>query len=179
MPTNKILLLFAHPAQGCSEVNLPMFQAASGIDGITCIDLYALYPKHNIDVALEQERLRQHNIIIFLFPLYWYSTPALLKDWMDLVLEYGFARCTLFRHWQYLPREQPWTKNGLMLILPSGDNYYNHFSPIPLILIRRKRLNTLAGILTNWFMTRRWQFTLFKHLFTFAQLSLLCPSPNG
>ncbi len=91
MQTNKILLLFAHPAQDRSEVNLPIFQAASAIDGITCVDLYALYPKHDIDIRLEQERLRRHNIIIFLFPLYWYSTPALLKDWMDLVLEYDFA----------------------------------------------------------------------------------------
>jgi putative NADPH-quinone reductase len=24
-------------------------------------------------------------------PLYWYSTPAILKEWQDLVLEYGFA----------------------------------------------------------------------------------------
>ena len=91
MDNNKILLLFAHPAQDRSEVNIPIFRAASAIDGVTGIDLYGLYPKHDIDVALEQEQLRQHNIIIFLFPLYWYSTPALLKDWMDLVLEYGFA----------------------------------------------------------------------------------------
>ncbi len=26
-----------------------------------------------------------------MFPLYWYSTPAILKEWQDLVLEYGFA----------------------------------------------------------------------------------------
>ena len=91
MNKNSILLLFAHPAQDRSEVNLPIFQAASTMDNVTCIDLYASYPTHNIDVGLEQTRLRQHDIIIFLFPLYWYSTPAILKDWMDLVLEYGFA----------------------------------------------------------------------------------------
>jgi putative NADPH-quinone reductase len=26
-----------------------------------------------------------------MFPLYWYSTPAIFKEWQDLVLEYGFA----------------------------------------------------------------------------------------
>lgn len=88
---NKVLVLFAHPAQDHSEVNLPMFKAAQNTENVTCIDLYGLYPTHDIDVAVEQERLRQHDIIIFLFPLYWYSTPAILKDWMDLVLEYGFA----------------------------------------------------------------------------------------
>jgi glutathione-regulated potassium-efflux system ancillary protein KefG len=30
-------------------------------------------------------------VIVFMFPLYWYSTPAILKEWQDLVLEYGFA----------------------------------------------------------------------------------------
>lgn len=88
---NKVLILFAHPAQDHSEVNLPMFEAAQNTENVTCIDLYGLYPTHDIDVAVEQERLRQHDIVIFLFPLYWYSTPAILKDWMDLVLEYGFA----------------------------------------------------------------------------------------
>ena len=89
--TNKVLILFAHPAQDRSEVNLPMFEAATDVDHVSCIDLYRLYPTHNIDVGVEQERLKEHDIVIFLFPLYWYSTPAILKDWMDLVLEYNFA----------------------------------------------------------------------------------------
>jgi putative NADPH-quinone reductase len=28
---------------------------------------------------------------LFQFPLYWYSTPSLLKEWQDLVLQHGFA----------------------------------------------------------------------------------------
>jgi hypothetical protein len=28
---------------------------------------------------------------LFQHPLYWYSTPAILKEWQDLVLEHGFA----------------------------------------------------------------------------------------
>jgi putative NADPH-quinone reductase len=35
--------------------------------------------------------LRDHDVIVFMFPVYWYSTPAILKEWQDLVLEYGFA----------------------------------------------------------------------------------------
>ncbi len=30
-------------------------------------------------------------MILFQFPLFWYSTPSLLKEWLDLVLEHGFA----------------------------------------------------------------------------------------
>ncbi len=89
--TRKILLLFAHPAQTRSEVNLPLFKAAKDMPNITPIDLYAEYPQHRINIDREQQRLRDHQVIIFQFPLYWYSTPSILKEWQDLVLEYGFA----------------------------------------------------------------------------------------
>lgn len=89
--SKKILLLFAHPSQSNSEVNVPMFEMAKSLPHVTCIDLYAEYPKYNINVRKEQERLIEHDVIIFQFPLYWYSTPAILKEWQDLVLEYGFA----------------------------------------------------------------------------------------
>ena len=87
----KILLLFAHPSPERSEVNVPLFQAALTIDNVTGVDLYREYPTFRIDVDREQKRLGEHDVVIFLFPLYWYSTPALLKEWQDLVLEYGFA----------------------------------------------------------------------------------------
>lgn len=87
----KVLLLFAHPAQNNSEVNVPMFEIAKEVPNVTSVDLYELYPKYNINVEKEQERLLNHDVIIFQFPLYWYSTPAILKEWQDLVFEYGFA----------------------------------------------------------------------------------------
>ncbi len=90
-PQQKILLLFAHPSISRSEVNAPLFQAASQISGVTAVDLYREYPTFRIDIDREQQRLCEHDIVIFMFPLYWYSTPALLKEWQDLVLEYGFA----------------------------------------------------------------------------------------
>ena len=31
------------------------------------------------------------DTIVFQFPFYWYSVPPLLKEWIDLVLEHGFA----------------------------------------------------------------------------------------
>jgi putative NADPH-quinone reductase len=55
------------------------------------VDLYAEYPAFDIDVEREQGRLLANDVIAFLHPLYWYSTPALLKEWQDLVLEHGFA----------------------------------------------------------------------------------------
>ena len=91
MSMKKILLLYAHPTQCRSEVNQPLFEAASKMKGVTAVDLYGDYPTFNINIEKEQKRLIEHDIIIFQFPLFWYSAPAILKEWQDLVLEYGFA----------------------------------------------------------------------------------------
>ena len=68
-----------------------MAQATQLIDGITFLDLYRTYPRHDINVAAEQERLLAADIVLFQFPVFWYSTPSIIKDWQDLVLQHGFA----------------------------------------------------------------------------------------
>jgi putative NADPH-quinone reductase len=68
-----------------------MAQVARSVADITFVDLYAEYPSFGIDIDVEQRRLLDHDVIAFQFPLFWYSTPSLLKEWQDLVLEYGFA----------------------------------------------------------------------------------------
>lgn len=88
---NRILILFAHPALEKSRVQYRLIKAAQSIDDIFLHDLYERYPDFMIDVDLEQELLRNHDIILFQHPFYWYSCPALLKEWLDLVLEHGFA----------------------------------------------------------------------------------------
>ena len=87
----KVLVLFAHPRTDRSECNVPLAEAARSVDGVTFVDLYAEYPTFEIDVDREQARLVDHDVIVFQHPVYWYSTPAILKEWQDLVLEYGFA----------------------------------------------------------------------------------------
>lgn len=87
----RILVLLAHPSLGRSEVNRPMADAVRGVDGITLVDLYGEYPSFQIDIDREQKRLLAHDVVVFQHPLYWYSTPAILKEWQDLVLEHGFA----------------------------------------------------------------------------------------
>jgi putative NADPH-quinone reductase len=90
-PKKKVLVLYAHPSQRRSEVNQILFTDAKALDGVTTIDLYFEYPTYHINIDKEQQRLLEHDVIIFQFPLYWYSTPSILKEWQDLVLEYGFA----------------------------------------------------------------------------------------
>lgn len=54
-------------------------------------DLYEAYPRLDIDIAREQQLLLDHDVIVFQHPFYWYSTPPILKQWQDLVLEHGWA----------------------------------------------------------------------------------------
>ena len=42
-------------------------------------------------VAAEQEALKKADVIVWQFPIYWYSAPAKMKQWIDDVLAYGFA----------------------------------------------------------------------------------------
>ncbi|BCJ30494.1 NAD(P)H-dependent oxidoreductase [Actinocatenispora sera] len=43
------------------------------------------------DVVAEQEKLLWADTIVFQFPLWWYTMPAILKGWVDRVFTYHFA----------------------------------------------------------------------------------------
>ena len=43
------------------------------------------------DVAAEQEKLLWADAVVFQFPLWWYSVPAILKGWFDRVFTFRFA----------------------------------------------------------------------------------------
>jgi glutathione-regulated potassium-efflux system ancillary protein KefG len=87
----KILILFAHPRFEDSFVNQELIKAVSHLRSVHIRDLYELYPDFNIDVRQEQRILLEHDIIVWHHPFYWYSCPPILKQWIDLVLEYGWA----------------------------------------------------------------------------------------
>lgn len=87
----KILILFAHPALEKSRVNKRLIRDVSSLPNVTFNDLYEEYYDFNINVEKEKELLVKNDIIIFHHPFFWYSTPALLKQWEDLVLEHGWA----------------------------------------------------------------------------------------
>ncbi|HWU88402.1 MAG TPA: NAD(P)H-dependent oxidoreductase [Kofleriaceae bacterium] len=87
----RVLVLFAHPVLERSRVNRRMLGAIRDLEGVTIHDLYEAYPTLGIDVAREQELLLEHDVFVFQHPFYWYSTPAILKEWQDLVLEHGWA----------------------------------------------------------------------------------------
>ncbi|HCM9253504.1 TPA: NAD(P)H-dependent oxidoreductase [Enterobacter cloacae subsp. dissolvens] len=43
------------------------------------------------DVLREQQRVERADMLIFVFPFYWWSVPALLKGWFDRVLTVNWA----------------------------------------------------------------------------------------
>ena len=87
----KLIVYYAHPGQRHSHANTAMWGEAAQVDGITRVDLYAEYPRFDVDIEREQQRLLDHEVIFFQCPLFWYSTPSLIKEWIDLTLEHGFA----------------------------------------------------------------------------------------
>jgi glutathione-regulated potassium-efflux system ancillary protein KefG len=87
----KILILFAHPRFENSLVQKQLSIAARRVPGITFHDLYEHYPDFDVQVQQEQALLISHDIIVLQHPFYWYSCPPLMKQWLDLVLQHGWA----------------------------------------------------------------------------------------
>jgi len=87
----RLLVLHAHPAPHKSQANRRLLQAARGVDGLTVRELYEEYPDYLIDVPKEQELLENHDGLVLQHPFFWYSAPALIKEWLDLVLQPGWA----------------------------------------------------------------------------------------
>jgi glutathione-regulated potassium-efflux system ancillary protein KefG len=89
--SNKILILFAHPRLERSANNSILIKSIPNDSNITFHDLYEKYPDFNVDIEIEKKLMTEHQIVIWQHPFYWYSAPPLLKQWLDLVLEFGWA----------------------------------------------------------------------------------------
>lgn len=87
----KILVLFAHPTLEQSVVNKKIIKRIQSLPDVSVRDLYELYPDFDISVQMEQDALEKHDIIIWMHPIYWYSAPPIIKQWIDLVLLHGWA----------------------------------------------------------------------------------------
>jgi len=86
-----ILVIYAHPYPQHSRAGKALLAAVRELPGVSVRSLYDLYPDFDIDVAAEQQALAQADMIVWLHPIYWYSVPAVLKHWFDVVLLRGWA----------------------------------------------------------------------------------------
>lgn len=88
----KTLVILVHPDMEDSRINKSWKEELEKYpDKITIHELYKEYPDWNIDIKKEQELILKHDNIIFEFPLYWYSSPPILKKWLDDVLSFNWA----------------------------------------------------------------------------------------
>ncbi|MCA1059724.1 NAD(P)H-dependent oxidoreductase [Rossellomorea aquimaris] len=87
----KTLVLVGHPNIEESRMNKAWAGRLEKEEDVTVHHLYKEYPDMRIDVEKEQSLLLEHDRIVFQFPFFWYSTPAILKEWQDQVLAYGWA----------------------------------------------------------------------------------------
>ena len=87
----RIVILFFHPLCHKSRINRELIRVAESSEGVDVRHMYDLYPDFFIDRKAEQQILPEYDVIIWQHPVYWYSSPSLLKEWMDVVLEHGFA----------------------------------------------------------------------------------------
>ena len=88
----QVLIISGHPDSAQSTANaLIIKEVLKQLANVEIRYLDKLYPDYQIDVAAEQDALIRADVIVWQFPFYWYSTPALLKKWIDDVHTHGFA----------------------------------------------------------------------------------------
>ncbi|HAS1000517.1 TPA: NAD(P)H-dependent oxidoreductase [Enterobacter cloacae] len=125
---SKTLVIVAHPNLTNSRINKRWVEALrQHPEHITVHDLHASYPDGRIDAPAERALIEAHQHIVFQFPMFWFSTPAFLKQWIDEVVTFG---------WAYGPGGDKFEGKSLMLAYSTGGTVeayqaggQNHFSP--------------------------------------------------
>jgi NAD(P)H dehydrogenase (quinone) len=82
------------------------------------------------DIAAEQDKLRWADTVLFQFPLWWFSMPAILKGWIERVYAYGLAYGVgehSERHWGDRYGEGMFVDKRAMLIVTAGG-WAEHYS---------------------------------------------------
>ena len=122
-----ILVLAAHPDLAQSRVTHALLRAARSAGArVQVRDIYTLYPDYSIDRVAEQAALAPAKLVVWLHPIHWYGMPALMKLWVDEVLDFG---------WAYGPGGHALRGKDLWLVTSTGgreesyrpDNYNRYF----------------------------------------------------
>lgn len=90
-----ILIISGHTNLNDSYANKTILEELTHtIPEAEYVYLDTLYPDFRIDVETEQQRLIRSDVIIFQFPLFWYSTPSILNRYVEEVFKHGFSHGT-------------------------------------------------------------------------------------
>lgn len=76
-----VLVLLAHPDIAKSKANAALSKAAAEVEGVQVVNIYD-YP---LNADTYREAVVRAKAIVYEFPLYWMSSPHLLKQWTDEV----------------------------------------------------------------------------------------------
>ncbi len=88
---SNVLLISGHPDLSRSVANKEILKRLDTTRLFTIHKLDEACTNYQIDVQAEQALLSQAGIVVFQFPLYWSTYPALMKLWFDEVFTYNFA----------------------------------------------------------------------------------------
>ncbi|KOY70648.1 NAD(P)H-dependent oxidoreductase [Apilactobacillus kunkeei] len=86
----KTLVLVSHPEYDNSMTEAFLKQCQSDIENVDWVVLDNIQTDFTFDKEQEQQRLAQYDRILFQFPMYWYSAPALMKKYEDDVFTKNF-----------------------------------------------------------------------------------------
>lgn len=86
----KTLVLVSHPEYDNSMTEAFLKQCQSDIENVDWVVLDKVQTNFIFDKEREQNRLTQYDRILFQFPMYWYSAPALMKKYEDDVFTKNF-----------------------------------------------------------------------------------------
>ena len=104
-----ILVVYAHPLQGCFcrkvlDTTVQTLQKQG--HSVQVADLYKekfqpvmveadfaqfIHKPMPEEIIAEQKRVEWSDGLVFIFPVWWWSMPAMLKGWIDRVMAYGWA----------------------------------------------------------------------------------------
>lgn len=120
------VVLFAHPSEENSTAGSGFADRVAQLSGVEVRRLYDLYPDFDVNIEREQAVWNAADVIVLQHPFYWYSCPALVKEYLDVVLEYG---------WAYGPTGTALQGKSLQTVITAGgpaESYepagYNQFS---------------------------------------------------
>lgn len=86
-----ILVLLSHPDYEKSVGNKTVVEQIASNQNVTVRHLDKTCEAFKVDVKEEQVFLKEADVIVFQFPLFWYGVPGLMKEYIDQVFTYGFA----------------------------------------------------------------------------------------
>jgi NAD(P)H dehydrogenase (quinone) len=117
-----------------SEVDHADFPALEGSERLLVISASSTAFKTDTltaDVKAEQDKLLWADTVILLFPLWWFSMPAILKGWVERVFAYGFGYGVgehSERRWGDRYGEGALAGRRAMIVTVAGG-WYEHYQP--------------------------------------------------